>query len=688
MAELLYLVASATFFLFMVVSYFLLPYHPVKYSFLSALLLTSLWSGMSAFGPGVWWHFIELARDLSWIWLLIHLLNPTLQWSNLGTHIRRGVTIVTVLFSFLLLIDVYQSVGHFIDGRVFFLDVWAYQYIFLSIAGLVLVEQLLRNTDAEFLWAVKLLSISIAAQFVYDIVLYSSTLLSSEIDPLFWNARALFVLVLIPLMWLSMIRISNRKSKVVISRYIAFHSVSLIGVGAYMLVMAAIGYYIQYAGGAWGGIIQIAFLGLALLMLIVLIFSGQVRATLRVFINKHFFAYKYDYRDEWLRFMDSFSVSRDEVALEERIILSVADIVDSTGGLLWIKNGNDYVCDWGCNREHLQELNELNDGGLIQFMVQTGWVVDVREYRESPARYDGLALPSWLVDDASLRLLIPVIHQGDMIAILALDNPRAGREFNWEDRDLLKTVSQQAAGYLTLMSLSQELHEAKQFEAFNRLSAYVVHDLKNVVAQLSLVVSNGKKYRTNPAFVDDAFDTVENAVNRMNKMLSHLRHDRSEMVARASCIDLVEILKQVAKLRTVDLPVPTLQLSGLDSITINADKERLSDVLLHLVQNAQEATEDSGRVELILQQESTTAKLMIRDNGCGMSAEFLRNKLFKPFATTKGNAGMGIGVYEAKEYIQSIKGSLRVDSELGVGTCFEVVLPLQLISESKNNELG
>ncbi len=677
MAGLLYLVSSVVFFIFALATLFFVRYHPVKTSFVAALLMTSLWAGTSAFGPTLLWHYLELTRDLSWLWLLIHLLNPTLKWSYFESTFRRGVLFFSVLFFALLAVDIYFSLYLTSTSRSTLFSLWSYEYLLLSIAGLILVEQLLRNADAELLWAIKLLSIVIAVQFVYDMVLYSSSLLSVDINPHLWRARPVFILLLIPLMWISMQRITNRKSKVVISHHIAFHGISLIGVGGYLLLMSAIGYYIQLSNREWGPLVQIIFLCVALLVLVVVVFSGQVRAQVKVYISKHFFDYKYDYRDEWLRFSDSFSVLKSDTSLEERIILSIANIIDSTGGSIWVKDGREYINSACLNHAPLPKLSDRNEGNLVAFLEESGWVVDVREYQQNSERYEWLMLPGWLQHDSNIRLLVPIVHQGKPLAILGLNQPLADREFNWEDRDLLKTVAQQSAGYLTLMNLSKELHDAKQFEAFNRLSAYVVHDLKNVVSQLSLVVKNAEKHKNNPEFIESALLTVDNAAKKMNRMLQQLRKDRSMIDSSSSdYVDLVACLTAACDARRESKPLPVLVNESDDRPYILADEERLEVVLVHLLQNAQEATPESGKVEIVLQIEHDQAIISVRDSGCGMTKTFIRNRLFKPFDTTKGNAGMGIGVYEAREYIQNIGGRLTVASTVGQGTVFSFAVPV------------
>jgi putative PEP-CTERM system histidine kinase len=213
---------------------------------------------------------------------------------------------------------------------------------------------------------------------------------------------------------------------------------------------------------------------------------------------------------------------------------------------------------------------------------------------------------------------------------------------------------------------------ARQFESFNRTTTFIIHDLKNLIAQLSLLLANAKKHKHNPEFQADMLDTVENAVARMNKVLAQLR--RSNDAAQAQSVALADILadaaasKQAFKLRpAVDLPPASLR--------VRAERERLTRAIGHLLQNALEATPPNGQVTLRGFEESAQAIVEIADTGSGMDEEFIRTRLFQPFDSTKG-AGMGIGAYECRETIRALDGQLEVDSTPGRGTRFRISLPL------------
>ncbi len=257
-----------------------------------------------------------------------------------------------------------------------------------------------------------------------------------------------------------------------------------------------------------------------------------------------------------------------------------------------------------------------------------------------------------------------------------LTSPRVYRDINWEDHDLLKTAGQQLANHLALMDTSDELANARQFETYNRLSAFIVHDLKNLVAQLSLVVKNSEKHKNNPEFITDAMETLTHSVEKMNRLVSQLRKGKVALSRRK--VDLHDALQDVVIQQNNALPVPQIE-QPAEAISITTDQDRLTAVLGHLVQNAQDATDKDGWVKLRLYKRENQAIIEIEDSGCGMDKSFIRDRLFKPFDTTKGNAGMGIGVFEARQYVQDHGGSLEVVSKPGEGSKFILKL---LLSDS------
>jgi len=299
-------------------------------------------------------------------------------------------------------------------------------------------------------------------------------------------------------------------------------------------------------------------------------------------------------------------------------------------------------------------------------------VVDLDEYRAHPERYDNARPPLWLADNAQHWIAVPLIVSDQLTGIVVIDRPHAALPLNWEVRDLLKTAGRQAASFLALMHATDALLEARKFDAFNKMSAFVVHDLKNIIAQLSLMMQNARRLKDNAEFQEDMLITVENSLDRMRRLMLQLRSGETPAGAPSGVVlpGIVERIRvaALARGRIVDVDV-------VDAVVTRGHAERVERVLGHLVDNALDATATTDVIALTLVREGSQAKIVVRDAGKGMSPDFLSNRLFKPFHSTK-EGGMGIGAYESRQYIQELGGSVTVDSELGRGTVVTVLLPL------------
>jgi putative PEP-CTERM system histidine kinase len=311
------------------------------------------------------------------------------------------------------------------------------------------------------------------------------------------------------------------------------------------------------------------------------------------------------------------------------------------------------------------------DGTLAAFLDRTGWVVDVPEARATPARYDGLALPAWIESVPSAWLIVPLATGPDLIGFVVLTAPRAAISVDWEVRDLLKTASRQAASYLGHMRAAEALLEARKFDAFNRMSAFVVHDLKNLVAQLSLMVRNAERHRDNPQFQADMLETVRHVVGRMNALMLQLRSG-AEPVENAHSIDMDLIVRRVCSAKSASRV--RIALESSPGAMVIGHEQRLERVIGHLVQNAIDASSPDRSVTVRVESAGRFIGIVVDDEGPGMTPEFIRDRLFKPFETTK-QAGMGIGVYESAQYVNGLGGEIHIDSRPGQGTRVSVRIP-------------
>lgn len=422
---------------------------------------------------------------------------------------------------------------------------------------------------------------------------------------------------------------------------------------------------------------------LAVLILIWLSFHQRLQSQIKVRLAKAFSLYKYDYRESWLGFNSALDYAHQEGDFYPHAIKALAQMVGSSGGKLWTLTANrfNFVEHW--NSPLLREESFRLPSSLIDFIQKTNWVVDVNEYAKHPQVYRGLELDLKQFEDGSIKVFVPLRRESELVGIVGLRSLGDTQNLNWEDHDLLKAAGQQMASYLGLYEATSRLYEQREFAAFNRLSTFVVHDLKNVSAQLELITQNSSKFGHNPEFIRDSFETVQSANKRLGKMLKQLQRKESpkKRVAKTYLPDLVEELKHNLVGINISAPIPEVFVLG--------SREQLLNIITHLDENANQAvtaknikSDNAVQHQIETQQEDLFWHII--DQGVGMSEEFMRDSLFKPFETTKGNAGMGIGVYQCRYLLRSNDGDLIIRSRLGEGTHCTVIL--SLVSKAKSGE--
>ncbi len=544
-------------------------------------------------------------------------------------------------------------------------------FLFLNLWLMVLLEQLYRNADVKVKWALWSLIIALGMSTVFDFILFAQAAMVNQLDFNYWYARGFIVATGMPLILVSTRRIKNWSVNVFVSRDVVFYSSMLLISGLYLLLLAFAGYVINYIGGAWGSVFSIAFLILGGIVLAALLMTERLRNEVKVFITKHFFANKYDYRLEWLKSIEQLSRSSNENYYQTATEIICSSLNVKHGALLSKASIGTYKLLYQQDLE-LEDRLLHNLSPADDFCQQHGWIIDVREYASIENSYPDLDLDIDFCRSQQIDIIIPIFKNEFICGFFLLSLSKGRSLLNWEDRDLLFAISKQLSNYMSLNEANDRLAESKQFDAFHRMSAFLVHDLKNIQAQLGLINSNAKRHRENPAFIDDVFETIDSATTRLDKVLNQLRN---KQVAESSkkCISVNQLMAQVAKQRNVTSPQVSLEVSV--EIEIVIDQETFYSVLNHLVQNAQEATADDGWVKIRAEFIANNLHIAVLDNGCGMSSEFIKNRLFKPFDTTKGNAGMGIGVYEAKQFIESAGGTMQVTSFEDEGSIFHLTIP-------------
>jgi putative PEP-CTERM system histidine kinase len=551
----------------------------------------------------------------------------------------------------------------------------AAQAIGLTVAAgsLILVHNLYGQAAPDSRWGLRLPMLALAAMWTYDLHLYTIAWLSRGPVADLVAMRGAILAALVPLFAMASRR--NAEWRVQISRAATFQSLSVIGILAYLVLMMSATRVLEIVGGEWVRIGQVAIIFAMTVAALVLLPSGRMRAWTRVMVAKHLFEHRYDYRDEWLRFTRTIGVAgEDEAPLAQRIVKALADIADAPGGLLLVHDGGGRFSLGGQWR--WQRPVPRCDGAerLVAAIEAHAFVLDLVAAGRGGIRIGEADIdpPGWL---AALEgwAGIPLLHNDRLVGMVVLEHPLVRRPLDWEDFDLFRAAGMQAASYLAEARGQEALADAQRFDEFNRRFAFIMHDVKNLVSQLSLVIRNAERHADNPAFRQDMIATLESSVKKMNDLLARLSRGGSNIEAEP--VRAISLPAAVASVAEIKRRVHPVDAEGEAGIAVVADPSRLSQALMHLVQNAIDASPDGSPVCVRYRRSGREAAIEVRDRGHGMSAEFIRTRLFQPFASTK-ESGFGVGAFEAKSLVTAMGGRIDVESREGEGSLFTIFLPL------------
>lgn len=481
--------------------------------------------------------------------------------------------------------------------------------------------------------------------------------------------RALIAAFMTPLLALAMGR--NREWRVDMhgSRQVVLHTVTLGASGCFLLAVAGAETLLRGFGGDWALVLRLALLFGSVVVLATLLSSGDIRRRLNFLISRNFFFHRYDYRVEWLKFMELVSEPKNTEELPVRIIRALAEFVDSPAGVLWSLSGGIGYYPTASWKRSLPDNAKLPvDDPFITGFRDGGWI-----QQRTPETAGG-AGP--LVSDKAW-LAVPLSYREEIIGFVILDRAKHTVDLDWEAFDLLRATGRQAASYLAEERSTKVLRDTELLTEYSKRFAFVVHDIKNLVSQLDLIVSNARHYIDDPEFRRDMLHTVEDSVARMNNLLGQLKADAAPRVPRR--LNPSTVIGRVA----AEFGGGSIAVEIRDDVracTVAIDPDRLRSALTHLVQNGIDASPPQGRVTIASCRLGMQLLIDVTDEGPGMNEAFIRDELFMPFRSTK-SGGYGIGAFQTRELIRSAGGELEVISEKGVGTTMRVILPMALERE-------
>ena len=635
---------------------------------LAGFAVTACWGWLSAILPGdPLTAFAETARNLVWIGL-IYGLSATSDERQHG--VRLVYAAVAAVLGFQLVVTTLRYFVPF--GAVE--DTATLLRITAAAGSLVLVHNLYGQASPASRSNIRLAMLALSLTWSYDLNFFTVAYLDSRLTPDLFEWRGAIVAATAPLFAMAARREEGWRIR--LSRAATFQSLSLLAICGYFAVMAILATALRGTGVEWARGVIVGLLAAMTVTAMVLIPSAKARSWAKVKISKHLFEHRYDYRTEWLRFTQTVGSTGQEAApLAERVIKAFADILEAPGGLLLAKDPSGAVTtasawNWSGKHPPSGELDRVRE--FWAAIESSGRIVELDPLRNGweSSKDDG-APPQWMIDERRAWVGIPLIHGERLFGLILLAAPDYRRALDWEDFDLLRTAGRQAASSLAEAHGQEALSNAQRFEEFNRRFAFILHDIKNLVSQLSLLSRNAERYADNPEFRADMVATLRSSVGKMNDLLTRLSPKAQAHSRRAAPQPLRTILSDAIAAKRRDHEVKLL---GDTSLWAVVDAAGLEQAVGHLIQNAVEASSPTAPITVRVDAKGEEVRITVTDHGTGMDGDFVRNRLFQPFASTKPD-GFGIGSFEARSLIVAMGGRLVVDSTPGEGSEFSIFLP-------------
>ena len=634
---------------------------------LGAFALTACWAWLSAIDPsGAMARFAETARNLVWVGLLY-----SLYASSEGR--QQGVRLVYAAVSAVLGME-FVTTALSMAGPSAAVEQTARILGITAAAGcLVLVHNLYGQAAPSSRPNIRFAMLALALSWAYDLNFYTVSYIDPSSATGIADWRGLAIALTGPLYALAARHEDDWRIR--LSRAATFQSLSLLAICAYFAVMAVLATALRGAGGDWLRSVSAGLLAVMVVAAMVLVPSPRARAWAKVKIAKHFFEHRYDYRSEWLRFTETLGSSGPEARpLGERVIKAFADVLDAPGGLLLERDSADAFvtgAEWNWHGRTVIGADGDSGPAFWEAIAKRGRILELAPSRNGWAAGNEDAVPKWMLGEPDAWVAVPLIHKERAIGLVLLAAPEYRRPLDWEDFDLIRTAGQQAASSLAEAQGQRALSNAQRFEEFNRRFAFILHDIKNLVSQLSLLTRNAERHSDNADFRADMIETLKSSIGKMNDLLARLSPQGGARSHKALPQQLRDIIASAIAGRRELHPVQMLGDCGEWAVV---DAAGLEQALGHVLQNAIDATPDKEPVTVRVDRAADEVTITIADKGCGMDADFVRTRLFQPFVSTK-ESGFGIGAFEANSVVSAMGGRISVDSRPGKGTQFTIHLP-------------
>jgi putative PEP-CTERM system histidine kinase len=666
--------------------------------FAAGIGLLALEAGISGFGyqsesidKFLFWYMMQLviASFLPALWLLFSV---SFARANYSEQISKWKWIILVAF-ILPVSMVTFFVNSFFTGQLILTSasslflrlgwsgyIWYFLWVIFAVLILMNLERTFRHATGHMRWQTKFMFLGVASIFGVHLFKDSQTILFKGLNTGMDFVDFGAILVGDILILKSLSRGKPLNVSIHLSHQFLYNSFTMLFVGIYFISVGVLSWFSIHFEWIKNINLVIFLIFLAVIGLASILLSDRLRMKRKRFISRHFKRPQYDYQKIWENFTKRTTSVTQTGELCDIIVKMVSETLEILSVSIWLVDEKQERLSFGGSTvftaSQAEELKFFGHGGadLISAMTDQTMPVDLEGRQDDWVEDLRLAYGLEETKESRIRYCVPLNAAGRLIGIMTLSEKVFYEPFTFEESELIKTIADQAAAGLLNLRLSEQLRQAKELEAFQSMSAFFMHDLKNLASKLSLVTQNLPVHIDNPEFRRDALQTISQSVSKINTMSSRLSllSQRLELTSKETILnDLVqEAISDVKEY--VKAPIAK-DLEKIPPLLI--DREHIHKVLENLLINAYDALGADGQITIVTRCRDTWAEIAVRDNGCGMSKEFIKNSLFRPFQTTK-KQGMGIGLYHCKTIVEAHSGRIEVESEEGVGTTFRVLLPV------------
>jgi putative PEP-CTERM system histidine kinase len=624
--------------------------------------------------PGVWLLFTfayarvnhkEILKKYRWVIASSFFIPPALIILFFGSFFI-GEPVRVTSFSWVI------RLGW--SGYVFYLSL-----LISFVLILMNLEKTLRESVGHIRWQVKFMVIGLGSLFASRLYTGSQTILYRSLDTELLTINSVVLIVADVLVLKSLFRTRLLNVDFYLSHSLLYNSFTLLIAGVYFLAVGVIAEIIIHFKGVTFHYFEAFLVLLSVIGISILFLSDRLHNRIKRFISVHLKRPFYDYRKEWEEFTQATTSLTDARGLCSAVVKKVSRTFETLSVTIWLVDEREESFLLGGSTVftdiRARNIRLWNNGaGDFMRMIRSrqdlfdfAYPTDngVLEFKERNAHY---------LNEAQMRYCLPLRASGHLLGILALDGRVGNEPLSVADMDLLKTISDQTASMVLNLKLSEHLRQAKEVEAFQTMSAFVMHDLKNLASTLSLTIQNLPVHFDNEAFRKDALQVMQQSVGKVNRMCSQLSTLSRKIELKKTETDVNGVVQaSLACLKGTPAVVLHSDLQVLPLLLI--DREQIEKVMANLILNAGEAVGSGGEVSVSTEEKNGWVVLSVSDNGCGMSKEFMERSLFRPFKTSK-KQGMGIGLFHSKMIVEAHRGRIEVASEEGKGSKFRVYLPI------------